>query len=510
MNNTQKHRLVMIFHAFKRHPFLCFFGAVLIAGGAYFFLSPGGEEVPDTVLVRRGEVSQTVSVTGKVKAAAEANLSFEKSGRVAVVHKKVGERVFAGDALVSLENGAVAGDLGSARASAKAEQAVLDQLNIGAKAEDIAVYEIAVENARTDVSNDIRNGYSSADDAIRNKVDQFFSNPRSSSPQLNFPVGDSQQKIEVESLRVSIEAMLSDWNKKLTLLSFSSDLLYEAEYARNILKSIQTFLDKVAFLVNALSPSGSLSQTTIDTYKSSVSTARSNINTALDSLTSSEEELKNAGSALTQKKAKATKEEIAAEEAKVEAALAKVDSLEAEYKKTVLRSPITGIVTKQEAKVGEIASLGVNIVSVISDAKYEIEANIPEADISKIKVGNSASVTLDAYGSDVVFEAVVSSIDPAETVIDGVSTYKTVLQFKAPDARIRSGMTANTDIAGERRRNVLFLPGRVVATKDGIKTVNVIAGKDTYEVTVTTGLRGSNGDIEILSGLSEGETVKIR
>ncbi|MEK7661914.1 MAG: hypothetical protein AAB355_00210, partial [Patescibacteria group bacterium] len=309
------------------------FGIVLIALGAYFFIVGAGEKAPETVLVRRGEVSQIVSVTGKVKAASEADLSFEKSGRVAVVHKKVGERVVAGDALVSLENGSIAGDLARARATAKAEQAVLDQLNIGVKAEDIAVSEIAVENAETDVGNDIRSGYGSADDAVRNKVDQFFSNPRSLSPQLNFNVGDSQQKIDVESLRAVIENLFNDWNKKLSALSSSSDLLSDAAYAKSVLKTTQTFLDKVAFLVNALTPSGSLSQTTIDTYKSAVSAARTSVNTALDSLIASEEKLRNASSALSLKKAKATKEEIAALEAKVEAAQASVESLEAEYRK---------------------------------------------------------------------------------------------------------------------------------------------------------------------------------
>ena len=510
MNNPQKHFLARIPRFFLEHPFLTIFGVILAAGGGFFLFSGGGEKVPETVLVRRGDVSQVVSVTGKVKAVSEANLSFEKGGRVVSVYKKVGDKVSAGEAVVSLENGTIAGDLARARATVKGEQAILDQLILGARSEDIAVSQIAVENSRTDIVNGIRNGYSIADDAVRNKVDQFFSNPRSSSPQLNFQVGDSQQRIDVESLRLAVENFLNNWSAKLSSLSVSSDLISETVYAKDILKTVQTFLDKVAFLVNALAPTSTLTQTNIDAYKAAVSAARSNVNTALNSLVASEEKFKNAVSALALKSAKATKEEIAAEEAKVEAALASVASLEAELRKTILRSPIGGVVTKQDAKVGEIASPGINVTSVISDAKYEIETNIPEADISKIKIGDSAKVTLDAYGSDVLFEAVLSSIDPAETVIDGVSTYKSILQFKSHNERIRSGMTANIDIAGISRQGVLFIPGRIIVTKDGIKTVTVVEGAVTREAEVVTGIRGSSGFVEIISGLSEGDMIKTR
>ncbi|MEK7662388.1 MAG: efflux RND transporter periplasmic adaptor subunit, partial [Patescibacteria group bacterium] len=345
----------------------------------------------------------------------------------------------------------------------------------------------------------------------------FISGPKSNNPQLTFSVSDGALKSNIESGRVTTEETLKAWallNNQIPGASDPSAFLIPIN--QNLLK-IKGFLDLVALAVNSLTPSYTLSTATIDAYRTDVSTARANVNTALSNMSAAVEKLQSAKSSLELakqelilKKAGPTPEMLATEQAKVKQAQAKVQNIRAQIAKTLLRAPIAGVVTKQESKVGEIASIGVNMVSVMSDSKYEIEANIPEADISKIKVGNEAKVTLDAYGNDIVFGTIVSSIDPAETVIDGISTYKTTLQFKIPDARIRSGMTANTDIEGERRSNVLFLPGRVIATKEGVKTVSVIAGKDTYEITITTGLRGSNGDVEILSGLSEGEIVKMR
>ena len=135
-------------------------------------------------------------------------------------------------------------------------------------------------------------------------------------------------------------------------------------------------------------------------------------------------------------------------------------------------------------------------------------------DIARIKIGNAAKVTLDAYGNDVVFDAKVISIDPAETVIEGVATYLTKLHFVKPDSRIKPGMTANIDIVSASHDNALSLPQRAVqkqGSREFVMIYNALAKNtsSTEERSVTTGLRGSDGYVEILSGLSEGEGVVI-
>ncbi|MDO8482177.1 MAG: efflux RND transporter periplasmic adaptor subunit [bacterium] len=493
-----------------RHPWLTVILVLIIAGSIWWYY--GSKNTKTDIVsatVMRGTVSQLVSVTGKVKPASDVDLSFEKGGRIAYVYHKVGDRVGVGGALVSLENGDISAQLAQARANAKAQTAKLEELKKGTRPEDIIVSEVDVANAINDIVNDIKNGYVNSDDAIRNKVDQFMSNPRSSSPQINFAVTDSQLKNDIESGRQSIESMLVSWNAKLPSLGNTKEVLSYATEAEANLRLVQNYLDDVALAVNALQGSVTLTQTTVDAYKAAILAGRTNVKSDLDSLATSVEALRTAESKLVLKQAGTVKEQIDAQEAEVESAEANVLNMQAQLAKTVIRSPIAGIVTQQEAKAGEIASAGVVLTSVISDAKYEIEANVAEADIAKIKIGDMAQVTLDAYGSDVVFTATVTTIDPAETVIDGVPTYKTTLQFKEDDKRIKSGMTANTDIAGAKRENVLFVPGRAISGKGTDKTVNIIDAETTREVTVETGLRGSNGDVEILSGLKEGDKVKV-
>ena len=203
-------------------------------------------------------------------------------------------------------------------------------------------------------------------------------------------------------------------------------------------------------------------------------------------------------------------EEISAQEAKVKSAEANVKNYEAEMAKAFIKSPIDGIITKKDIKIGETISSNQLVISIISKSNFEIEANVPEADISKIKIGDPAGLTLDAYSNEIIFQAKVIAVEPAETIIEGVPTYKTTLQFIGEDGRIKSGMTADINILTAKKENVIAVPQRAIAIKNNEKFVKVMSSeKEIKEVKVETGLRGSDGNIEIISGINEGDKVII-
>jgi HlyD family secretion protein len=107
----------------------------------------------------------------------------------------------------------------------------------------------------------------------------------------------------------------------------------------------------------------------------------------------------------------------------------------------------------------------------------------------------------------VQFEVKVVKIDPAETVIEGVSTYKTTFIFTKDDERVKSGMTANIDILTAKKENVIFVPTRAVSSKNNEKFVQILTAEGPKDVLVTAGLRGFDGNIEIISGVSEGDKI---
>ncbi|KKU51942.1 MAG: RND family efflux transporter MFP subunit [Parcubacteria group bacterium GW2011_GWA2_47_10b] len=471
----------------------------------------------------RKDLTGEVSVTGRVQPIEDVELSFEKASRVSSVRVRVGSMVVRGSVLAELDNGDLRANLAQADADVKAEEAKLAELKRGTRQEEIEIAraevlaaEVAFSEAQNNFADKINDSFTKSDDVVRNKVDQFFTNPRSPYPRLNFET-DTQLKNKLEFTRLVVENMLVRWQTNLENISSAGALDAQGKEARENLTTIKSFLEDIARAVNALTPTTGLSQTTVDSYKSDVSIARTNINTALSNLQAADEKLKTAQSnkilkeeGLKLKQAGRTQEEIAAQEARLLGVRAKADSIRVEIAKTILITPISGIVTKNNLKVGEIAEVRVPAISVIGEGGFEVIANVPESDIAALEKGHPARVTLDAYTSDDIFFAHIIRIDPAETIIDGVATYEIRLAFDKPDPRIRSGMTANIDIITGRRENVIVVPERAVVRKNGGKIVRTIddAGS-VHEVFVETGLSGSDGNVEILSGITEGDQVII-
>ncbi len=196
------------------------------------------------------------------------------------------------------------------------------------------------------------------------------------------------------------------------------------------------------------------------------------------------------------------------EEYQVKQAMANVRYYQNEINKTILRSPINGIITNQnDLQIGEVVMVGTPIISVISQHKFKIEAYVSESDIEKVRVGDQANVTLDAYGDDKIFSAKVVKIDLGETMIEGVASYKVTLEFNQEDSQIKPGMTANIDILTAERSNVVALPWRAIIEKNGQKLVKIIQNGRVKEVKIKTGLYGSNGSVEIINGVKDGEKV---
>ncbi|MEK9154885.1 MAG: efflux RND transporter periplasmic adaptor subunit [Patescibacteria group bacterium] len=505
----------------KKYRLIILLMAILVIVGGYFYLIRTKEPIYDFIDAKKADLISEVSVTGSVKPAESADLAFEKTGRIEKIDAKIGKEVIQGEVLVSLEKSELVAQLAQANANVKVQNAKLEELLSGSRPEEIRVEEVKVENAKISL-NDVRinlidkinDAYTKSDDAIRNKADQIFINPRSSNPQLSFIGVDSKLDFDIKYQRLAVEENFNLWKSSLEALKITSDLDFYSTEAKNNLSQIADLLNKAALAVNSAATSASLSQTTINSWKSDISTARTNVNTAIANLSSAGEELRASKSnlALAQeqlalKKTGATVEQIAAAQAQLEEAKANVLNTNAQIFKTRLMSPIDGIVTKINAEIGEIVSSNLTVISVISKSHFKIEANVAEADIAKLKIGDLAKVTLDAYGNDVIFEAKVAFIDPTETVIEGVPTYKTTLQFINNDNRIKSGMTANLDIITDKRDNVIVIPQRAIISEGLIKKVKVIKENTVTERNVVVGLLGSDGNIEIIKGLSEGDRI---
>jgi macrolide-specific efflux system membrane fusion protein len=177
------------------------------------------------------------------------------------------------------------------------------------------------------------------------------------------------------------------------------------------------------------------------------------------------------------------------------------------YKPIPLVAPINGQVIVRAIEPGQTVSTA-DAVIVLSD-RLIVKAQVDETDIGKIKKGQKAYVTLDAY-QDQTITGVVDHVYYESKVTNNVTIYEVdILPDKVPDY-FRSGMSANVDIIQQEKKGVLVLPLNAVKKgKDSASFVfkPVKDGKP-EKADVVTGI-SDNDNIEIVSGVSEGDTIQI-
>jgi RND family efflux transporter MFP subunit len=174
-------------------------------------------------------------------------------------------------------------------------------------------------------------------------------------------------------------------------------------------------------------------------------------------------------------------------------------------------APVDGTISEVLPDVGEQATPNAIAVKMIGTESYDIEAQVPEADVTKILVGQKAEITLDAFGDDVKFKGTVTAKDPAETRVQDAIYYKIRVQIEPGEKEVKPGMTANVTITTGEAKNALVIPLRGVRTKadTGAKTVRVLINNNPEERTIEMGLRGDEGRVEVKTGLTEGEQVIV-
>lgn len=180
----------------------------------------------------------------------------------------------------------------------------------------------------------------------------------------------------------------------------------------------------------------------------------------------------------------------------------------------VIYAPISGTVSGLSLQVGSVINSQSSsnttattnkIAGVKTDAMPTISISLTEIDVPKIKVGDKATVTFDAF-TDKTFTGKVISIDLIGSVSSGVTTYPTVILLDTKSNEILPNMAASANIITDSKPDVLIVPVSAVTTADGASSVQVMKNNKPQTVLVETGL-SSDDYTEITSGIKEGDTV---
>ncbi|MEN6334816.1 MAG: efflux RND transporter periplasmic adaptor subunit [Phycisphaerales bacterium] len=152
----------------------------------------------------------------------------------------------------------------------------------------------------------------------------------------------------------------------------------------------------------------------------------------------------------------------------LEAADARIEQAQEALSYTTITAPIDGTITRTEAEVGEMAIVGTmnnpgTVIMEVGDlSEMLVVAQVDEADVSKLKVGQKARVSIQAW-PDKVFAGVVQTVALSRKVgTDGSKYYETEVLLVDPNEQVFTGMTADVDIEVATHGSVLVLPSQAV------------------------------------------------
>jgi RND family efflux transporter MFP subunit len=228
----------------------------------------------------------------------------------------------------------------------------------------------------------------------------------------------------------------------------------------------------------------------------------------LASLATAKENQKSLESKLNWYTSNPTENEIIAADSELALAQAKYDAATAVLESLQIKSPITGIVFEAGAEAGQTYQAETTLFQIGDPKALEVIANVTEEDYPIISAGQSVEVYFDAR-PEVTVQGKLDRIIPKRIEGDRPRYNIYITLNEVPDG-LADGMTSDAAITIEKRTGVLCLP-RSVVRASGIDEVSlkVWTNQSTETRTVTIGLRGDS-DVEILSGLGEGEQVIIQ
>lgn len=472
----------------------------------------------EVAAVDRGSLVSSITALGTVRTGAEVVLSFDAAGRVSLVAVQEGQRVEKGQLLAQLDTADLALQVRSAEAALASAQAQLEALQEGARPEEIRAAEgqVAAAQAALDQAvaqhEQLQGGATQAEIAAaqaavksaKANYDRVKAGPSAEDKAQAQAALDSAQaslqQAQAAFDRVAGREDVGMLSESLALQNATIEMR-RAQANYDALLGRPTAADLAAAQAQVAQAEAQLAQ-----LQASVEPQLRVAEAAVDAA-QAQRDIAQAQLSLLQAGARGS--EIAAAEAQVEQARVAVDSARLALARANLEAPLEGTVASIAIETGESVSPQMPALTLVGDSQFTIQADVDEADIGWIALGQEVRITFDAF-PDQELRGQVLTIAPLASIDLGIVSYRVTIESQETTLPLRAGMTANTEIVKEQREDVLLVPNLAIALDpaSGRKYVDKQTATGLEQVEIETGLT-TEAYSEVLSGLQEGDLVVV-
>lgn len=468
----------------------------LVAAFLFFTLSDSSsdkEEQPESL--RTVEVASvaalssdsTFTLIGTVAAVSEADLKAEASGRITSVPVKLGQTVGVGAVIATLENS-------SQYAAVLQAEGVYDAAVAAAAQSDVSV-QSAQETLRT-AKTDALTAYTDAYTDMRNifyvQLDDIFADPERTYRSPNFrPIDFNEKEGRVDTLYKQLEQVIQEEQTRNVTVSTVTDSFDQTQ------RDLDLTLTLVRLLRTLIADNDidEVQEPIEVTYLATLQTIEQTLSAAKSDISSAQSRIKSAEDALSRAEIGGTSSEVSAANAQVKQALGSLRAAQANYSKTIVRSPIAGVINELSVKTGDFVSVQQRVALVANNNALEVTTFVGERDRDRLTIGSE--VLLDG-----TVRGVVTAIAPA---IDSV-TRKFEVKIGAETGELTSGDSVTivvpnaTSNESEDVQTSLFVPITAVKFTDTNGVVFTVVENALVAHEVKLGeIRA--GDIEVLEGV---------
>lgn len=408
-----------------------------------------------TAMITRGDMEQTIEVTGDINALDKVTLSAKIPGRVAQVNAREGDRVSRGQTIVVLDQQDLLSNLISARGGLETATARLSQAKTNATVTKIQT-DAAIEQAQAQL------------ESARARL-AVVKNPSRSQERM---VAENN----VAEAKANLDRAESDYKRNKSLVTQGAISQSSFEVVETQYKVVQTQYKSATERLSMIQEGGRSEE--VQQAEAQVSVAN--------------ETLKTAKAGASQNLLR--KEDIRQAQAALEQARAMVAIAEQQLSYSYIKSPISGVVSSRSTESGQVVSAGQALAEIVNLGSLYFKGDVSENGFAGIRPGQNVRVKIDAI-PDAVFAGTLAEIYPSGSTLS--RNFPVRITIRQGGQGVRPGMFARGEIVTGVAKDIILVPKDAIDERKGTQSVFTVGPTKIATRHIVSVIRENPGYVQV-------------